>query len=77
MTIEGSFGMLVNKWAILQGPIKMSISRTPIVIKDSMTLHILIITHNLPTAPPLKSPVSFPQSEQHHLHTTVDWRCLG
>jgi hypothetical protein len=22
MTIEGSFGMLVNKWAILQGPIK-------------------------------------------------------
>ncbi len=56
MTIEGSFGMLVNKWAILQGPIKLAISRAPIVIKACMALHNLIITHKLPTAPPLKPP---------------------
>ena len=56
MTIEGSFGMLVNKWAILQGPIKLAISRAPIVIKACKALHNLIITHNLPTAPPLKPP---------------------
>ncbi len=56
MTIENSFGMLVNKWAILQGPIKLAISRVPIVIKACMALHNLIITHNLPTAPPLKPP---------------------
>jgi hypothetical protein len=56
MTIEGSFGMLVNKWGILQGPIRLKISRAPVVIKACMALHNLIITHDLPQAPPLKPP---------------------
>jgi hypothetical protein len=56
MTIEGSFGMLVNKWGILQGPIRLAISRAPVVIKACMALHNLIITHELPQAPPLKPP---------------------
>jgi hypothetical protein len=56
MTIEGSFGMLVNKWGILQGPIRLAISRAPVVIKACMALHNLIITHELPRAPPLKPP---------------------
>ncbi len=33
MTIEGSFGMLVNKWGILQGPIRLKICRSHVVIK--------------------------------------------
>lgn len=56
MTIEGSFGMLVNKWVVLQGPIRLAIARAPIVIKACMALHNLIITYNLPSAPPLKPP---------------------
>ena len=56
MTIEGSFGMLVNKWGILQGPIRLAICRAPVVIKACMALHNLIITHELPQAPPLKPP---------------------
>ena len=56
MTIEGSFGMRVNKWGILQGPIRLKISRAPVVINACMTLHNLIITHDLPQVPPLKHP---------------------
>ena len=56
MTIEGSFGMLVNKWGVLQGLIRLAISRAPVVIKACMPLHNLIITHDLPNAPPLKPP---------------------
>jgi hypothetical protein len=56
MTIEGSFGMLVNKWGVLQGPIRLAISRAPVVIKACMALHNLIITHDLPNAPPLMPP---------------------
>ena len=56
MTIEGSFGMLVNKWAVLQGPIRLAFSRAPIVIKACMALHNLIITYNLPSARPLQPP---------------------
>jgi hypothetical protein len=46
MTIEGSFGMLVNKWGILQGPIRLAIRRAPVFIKACMSLHNLIITHD-------------------------------
>ena len=52
MTIEGSFTMLVNKWGILQGPIRLAICRAPVVIKACMALHNFIITHALPNAPP-------------------------
>jgi hypothetical protein len=56
MTIEGSFGMLVNNWGIFQGPIRPAIRRAPVVIKACMALHNLIITHELPQADPLKPP---------------------
>jgi hypothetical protein len=56
MTIEGSFGILVNKWGVLQGPISLGISSDPVVIKDCMDLHNLIITDNLPKPEPLKPP---------------------
>ncbi len=56
MKIEDSFGMLVNKWVVLEGPIRLSISRDPIVIKSCMALHNLIITYNLPSALPLQTP---------------------
>ncbi len=56
MTIEGSFGMLVNKWGILQGPIRLKICRAPVVIKACMALHNFIITHDLPQDPRLKPP---------------------
>ena len=66
MTIEGSFGMVVNKWGILQGPIRLAIRRAPVVIKACMSLHNLIITHELPQASPLKPPTRSLSRDDSH-----------
>lgn len=52
MKIEVSFGMLVNKWGVLQGPI----SSAPVVIKACMALDCSTITHELSNAAPLRPP---------------------
>ena len=39
MKIEGSFGILVNKRGVLLGPIRLAISRAPVVIKACMALY--------------------------------------
>ena len=56
MKIEGSCGMLVNKWGVPQRRIRLAISRAPVVIKACMALDCSTITHELSNAAPLRPP---------------------
>jgi hypothetical protein len=69
MTIECAFGMLVNKWRILDRAIRLLITKTSHVISARMSLYNLIISQNLvhPNAPLIRAPThSF--SRDHHLN---------
>ncbi len=54
MVVEWAFGMLVNRWAILQRPLKVSLKKDPRIIEYCMCLHNVIVDGISPLSPPMR-----------------------
>jgi hypothetical protein len=54
MVIECAFGMLTNRWGILQKPLKVPLRKAPRIVECCMCLHNLLVDFNVPLTPPAR-----------------------
>jgi hypothetical protein len=54
MVVECAFGMLVNRWAILQRPLKVPLKKAPRIIECCMCLHNVLVDGMSPLSPPMR-----------------------
>jgi hypothetical protein len=54
MVVECAFGMLVNRWAILQRPLKVPLKKAPRIIERCMCLHNVLVDGMSPLSPPMR-----------------------